>query len=51
MRGGIGLFVVAAVLAYGGALVVLGVGLYVATMVLTRGMAVVGSWHGATGCD
>ena len=38
MRGGIGLFVVAVVLAYGGALVVLGVGLYVATMALTSGL-------------
>ena len=37
MRGGVGVFVVAVVLTYGGALVILAGWLYVATMVLTRG--------------
>ena len=37
MRGGVGVFVVAALLAYGGALLVLAVGLWLATMALASG--------------
>ena len=37
MKGGVGVFALAALLAYGGALVVLAVGLYIATMALASG--------------